>query len=83
MSTLCQKQTFWPLLDIIVGGQGCSNSWSITLKLPRRKFLHLAAGAAALPITARIALALDYPARPARIIVGFAPAGGTDIIDAW
>jgi len=37
-------------------------------------------GAAALPITAHIALALDYPARPVRIIVGFAPAGGTDIM---
>src|SRR6516164_4067923 len=30
MSALCQKQTFRPLLDIIVGGQGCSSSWSIT-----------------------------------------------------
>jgi len=50
------------------------------MKLPRRTFLHLAMGAAALPITAHIALALDYPARPVRIIVGFAPAGGTDIM---
>ena len=50
------------------------------MKLARRRFLHMAAGAAALPITARIALALDYPARPVRIIVGFAPAGGTDIM---
>src|SRR5262245_17810250 len=46
--------------------------------LGRRQFLHLAA--AALPITAHIALALDYPVRPVRIIVGFAPAGGTDIM---
>jgi len=30
MSALCQKQTFGPLLDIIVSGQGCSSSWSIT-----------------------------------------------------
>lgn len=42
----------------------------------RRKFLHLAAGAAALPVMPRLASALDYPARPVRIIVGF-PAGGT------
>jgi tripartite-type tricarboxylate transporter receptor subunit TctC len=50
------------------------------MKLPRRSFLHLAAGAAALPIITRIALALDYPVRPVRIIVGFAAAGGTDIM---
>jgi tripartite-type tricarboxylate transporter receptor subunit TctC len=46
------------------------------MKLPRRRFLHLAAGAAALPALSRIARAQAYPGRPVRIIVGF-PAGGT------
>src|SRR5262249_5641034 len=49
------------------------------MKLPRRNFLHLAAGAAALPAVLRIARAQAYPAQPVRIIVGFPAAGGTDI----
>ena len=47
--------------------------------LHRRHFLHLAAGAAALPAVSRIACAEAYPTRPARIIVGYAAAGPTDI----
>jgi hypothetical protein len=44
------------------------------MKLPRRHFLHLAAGAAALPALSRIAWAQPYPTRPVRVIVGFTPA---------
>lgn len=50
-----------------------------SVKLPRRKFLHLAAGAAALPALPRTASALDYPVRPVHWIVGYPAGGGTDI----
>jgi tripartite-type tricarboxylate transporter receptor subunit TctC len=50
------------------------------MKLPRRTFLHLAAGAAALPAMSRIARAQAYPSRPVRIIVGLAAGSSLDIL---
>jgi tripartite-type tricarboxylate transporter receptor subunit TctC len=50
------------------------------MKLPRRKLLHLAAGAAALPALSRIARAQAYPSRPVRLVVGAPAGGGFDIV---
>ena len=49
------------------------------MRLPRRQFLHLAAGTAALPAVSRMARAQAYPARPVRVIVPYAPGGPTDV----
>ena len=49
-------------------------------ELPRRRFLHLAAGAAAVPATSRIAMAQAYPTRPISLIVGFAAGTNSDLI---
>ena len=50
------------------------------MKFPRRRFLHIAAGAAAGPAMSRVARAQTYPVRPVRIIVGFPPGSAPDVM---
>ena len=52
----------------------------IVMKLPRRKFLQLAAGAAALPAVAGSAYAQSYPTRPLRLVLGYPAGGSTDLV---
>jgi tripartite-type tricarboxylate transporter receptor subunit TctC len=49
------------------------------MKLPRRHFLHLAAGVAAFPALSRVAWAQNYPTQPLRLILGYPPGGSADI----
>src|SRR5262245_62286659 len=50
------------------------------MRLPRRTFLLLTAGVAALPVISRVAPAQTYPTRPVRLIVGFTPGSAPDIV---
>jgi hypothetical protein len=50
------------------------------IQLPRRRFLHLAAGAAAIPAVRRLAWAGDYPSRPVRFILPVVAGGSTDVV---
>src|ERR1700732_4896424 len=50
------------------------------MRLPRRQFLHLAAGGAVLPAISRITWVQTYPTRPVHLIVGFPAGGGNDIL---
>src|SRR5437016_9279225 len=54
--------------------------WEGAMKLPRRQFLHLAAGAVALPAVSRIARAQVYPSRPVRLVIPFPPGGAFDAV---
>ncbi len=59
---------------------GVQPYWESAMRLPRRRFLYLAAGAAALPTMPRSAWAQTYPTRPVHILVGFAAGGNFDTV---
>jgi tripartite-type tricarboxylate transporter receptor subunit TctC len=83
-SHLGTRGSFYILLMCIDGNKAIrweGDIMTMNLKLPhRRQFLHLAAGAAALPVMPRIARAQVYPSRSVRIIVPFGPAGAPDLV---
>lgn len=66
----CERELHWE----------CHLLRALSVKLPRRKFLHLAGSAAALSALSRTASAIDYPTRPVRLIVGWPAGSGPDVI---
>jgi hypothetical protein len=75
------RQAFSLIVHLLsVQARMARRRWEDSMKLPRRNFLRLTAGAVALPSVSRLARAQAYPTRPVRIIVGFAPAGTQDIL---
>jgi hypothetical protein len=79
----CPRRASSPLHNHALQGLILEGTHMANLKLPLRQFLHLTAGAAAVPVLSRIARAQAYPSRPLRCIVGYAAGGGSDIFVPW
>src|SRR5262249_18265556 len=63
-----------------ISAYACARPWGQLMELPRRQFLRLASGTAALPAVSRFAWAQAYPTRPVHVIVGFTAGNNIDIV---